>query len=93
VAFHESNLPHRGSQLLREPLHARTPSRAGINARIGIQTRLSDLAKHHEVRYPTAKTDVEYLELKQILRELPHMKVKTFYSPEIIESAYVEPPQ
>lgn len=52
--------------------------------------RIVDLAEKFDVRYMTARADVSYLVSKGILTELPDMKIKTFYSPEIFRRAYME---
>lgn len=52
--------------------------------------RISDLPKRLGISYPTAKTDVERLEDAGILRELPDMSPKTYYSPDVFNAAYDE---
>jgi Fic family protein len=52
--------------------------------------RVVDLAAKFDVRYMTAKADVSYLASIGILSDLPNMKVKTLYSPEIFRRAYME---
>lgn len=51
---------------------------------------IADLARRNNVHYHTAKRDVEYLAGKNILRPLPNLPTKTFYSNEVFRIAYVE---
>jgi Fic family protein len=87
----------RSLQSLRENMHARTHAdgrqriHAAIERLFGYPyVRIGDLARQHGVRYQTAKSDVLYLVSKGILDQLPTSGVKTFYSPEIFQTAYSE---
>lgn len=50
--------------------------------------RVAALSKSLGVTYPTAKADLERLVQAGILRELPSVTPKTFYSPEVFAIAY-----
>jgi len=50
--------------------------------------RIVDLAKRFDVSYPTAKSDVTYLQGKQILEPVPGAKIATFFSPEIVRASF-----
>jgi Fic family protein len=50
--------------------------------------RIAEVAKQLDVTYPTAKADVERLCRAGILRELPRLSPKTYYSPEVYDAAY-----
>lgn len=52
--------------------------------------RIADLPKHLNVTYPTAKADVERLVQAGILKELPDVPIRTYYSPEVFNVAYDE---
>jgi Fic family protein len=52
---------------------------------------VSALAKRCSVSYPTAKTDVEQLAKRGILKELEGSRPKAYYAPEILRIAYGEP--
>jgi len=52
--------------------------------------RISTLSKEYSVTYPTAKADVDALVHKQILREIPNVRPKAFFAPEIFKIAYRE---
>ncbi len=49
---------------------------------------VADLARRRRVSYPTAKSDIERLVQAGVLRELPNLRVKTYYSPRIFRIAY-----
>jgi Fic family protein len=49
-----------------------------------------EIMREHGVTYPTAKSDIQALIDLGILRELPEMRPKAFYSPEIFSIAYGE---
>lgn len=50
--------------------------------------RVADLARRLEVTYPTAKSDIDRLANLGILRDLPNVSPKTFYSPHLFNLAY-----
>jgi Fic family protein len=50
--------------------------------------QVANLSKRLRVTYPTAKADVQRLVAADILRELPEVSPKTFYSPEVFKVAY-----
>lgn len=82
---------------LKQQMHDRVNTDGGTRIHAIIENlfdwpivRVAELAKRNNVRYPTAKTDVKFLEEKGVLRLLPEMKVSTYYSPEIFEIAYSE---
>lgn len=52
--------------------------------------RIADLYKRLNVTYSTAKSDIERLVQAEILRELPNVTPKTFYSPEVFNVAYAD---
>lgn len=52
--------------------------------------RIADLARALKVTYPTAQADVERLVQGRILRELPAVSPKTYYSPAVFAVAYEE---
>jgi Fic family protein len=79
----------------QKEMHERTKSDGGgrIHAIIDElfdvpMVRIGDLSRRFEVRYPTSKSDVNYLIEKQILAELAHFKIRTFYCPQIFAIAY-----
>lgn len=83
--------------LIREDMHKRTKSDGGPRIHDIIEglfnvpmVRICDLAREYHVRYQTAKSDVSYLIKKEILRDWPHSRIKTFYSPTIFGIAYAE---
>lgn len=87
----------RDLQSLREDMHKRTKGDGGTRIHAIIEglfeapiVRIADLARKHEVRYPTAKSDVTYLAEKGILADLPNCSVKTFFAPEIFSIAYAD---
>jgi Fic family protein len=49
---------------------------------------VAELARRRQITYPTAKSDIERLVQVGILRELPNLRVKTYYSPRIFGIAY-----
>lgn len=50
--------------------------------------RPADVAKQLGVMYPTAKADIDRLIKAKILRELKNVSQKTFYAPEVYDTAY-----
>lgn len=52
--------------------------------------RVTDVARHLEVTYPTAKADIDRLVKARILRELKNTAQRTFYAPEIYDAAYAD---
>jgi Fic family protein len=52
--------------------------------------RVADLAKRLNVTYPTADSDVQRLVQAGIVRELPNIRPKTYYAPEVFGVAYEE---
>ena len=50
--------------------------------------RIADLPARLDVTYPTARADVERLVDVKILRELPTVRPKTYYAPEVFNVAY-----
>jgi Fic family protein len=79
---------------LRQSMHAKEACGSGrIHAIIdGLFdrpfVRISDLARKNNVTYHTAKADVDFLVKNGILRALPNVPTKTFYSHEIFAIAY-----
>lgn len=52
--------------------------------------RIADLPTKLGVTYPTAQTDVARLVQANILKEVPNVRPKTFYAPEVYNIAYDE---
>ncbi|MDB6018605.1 MAG: filamentation induced by cAMP protein fic [Pedosphaera sp.] len=52
--------------------------------------RVSNLHKKLGVSYPTAQSDIDRLEKLNILKPLPNLRPKCYYSPEIYEIAFAE---
>ncbi len=52
--------------------------------------RVAELSKRLGISYPTAKADLKKLTEAGILRELPNVSYKTYYSPDVFRVSYEE---
>ena len=49
---------------------------------------ISSAAKHYNISYPTARSDIEKLLSAQILQEIPNSYPKTYFAPEVFDITY-----
>jgi Fic family protein len=50
--------------------------------------RVAELSRRLEVTYPTARADIDKLVSVGVLKELPDIRPRTFFAPEVFEIAY-----
>jgi Fic family protein len=85
-------------RILRDSCHARVDRlnkrMSGIVERLFANpiTRVPDLVAAFDVKYPTARADIDRLIDAGILHELPKTYPKAFYAPAIMRAAYYDEP-